>query len=316
MAEQKTTPLEPELLAAGAGLRERGLAAPPPHTSPLDAARAGYDAVGDHLCGLRPSPRSVHERQVTIDGPDGPIDCHVIGTSRSPAPALVYFHGGGFALGRARDWRAFARDVAQAGDLTVILVDYRLAPEHRFPAGIEDALAVIRHVRRHGGELGVDPERLAAGGDSAGANLALSAAIANAADDPSGLKALLLFYGVFKRDFSPPEWERLGGFGLSRDLMEWIWNTYLGNDFVEDWRATPLDGDLAGLPPIIQVVGDLDPLIDDARVLKSRLDVLSIDNALSIEPGLNHGFIRLGPVSPRVDGIVGEAAGRLARLLT
>lgn len=304
--------LDPELVAAGAALRERGLAAPPPHTAPLSEARAGYDAVGSHVCGLRPVAEAT---EMTVDGPNGPVGCLVVGAGGPPVPGLVYLHGGGFALGRARDWLGFATDMARTAGLAVVLVDYRLAPEHRFPAGLEDALAVVRHLRSHGRALGIDPERLAIGGDSAGANLALSAAITSAADDPGGLGAVLSFYGVFKHDFTPPEWGRLGGFGLSAELMRWIWDNYLGDGSAEDWRATPLTGDLAGLPPVVQIVGDHDPLVDDARVLRSRLDALGVANELTVVPGLNHGFVRLGPLSPRVDAIVRDAARRIDELL-
>ena len=189
----------------------------------------------------------------------------------------------------------------------MLLVDYRLAPEHRFPVAFDEAVAVLDHLHANGPDLGIDPGRIAIGGDSAGANIALAAAL-HRPDVP--LRALLLFYGVYSRSISSPVWRDLGAFGLSPELMDWIWRSYLG-DAEADGRAAPLGLDVGGLPPVIQIVGDLDPLIDDATDLAAKLDAAGVENRLTVEQGLNHGFVRLGPLAPRIAAIVGEAARRL-----
>jgi acetyl esterase len=161
--------------------------------------------------------------------------------------------------------------------------------------------AMIRLLAREGGGLGIDPARLAAGGDSAGANLALAAALALREAGETALKFLLLIYGVYSRDSDSPSWQRFGqGPGLSQTQMRWIWQTYLEHaGQAADWRAAPILAPLAGLPPAHLVVGRRDPLLDDSRNLKARLDAAGVPATLAIIDGLNHGFIRYGRLVAR-----------------
>lgn len=291
--------LDPDLVAALGALRERGLSAPPPQEAGLAAAREGYDRVGAFLSGLVPAEGDIHERPVTLSGDDGGIPALFLSRGgQTRGRLLVYLHGGGFALGRACDWSGMAREVVRAGFASVLLVDYRLAPEAPFPAGLSDACAALRQAADAAGGLGFEVTRTIAGGDSAGANLALAATqMLEPAARPDGL---LLYYGVFSGRVAGGDWERLGRLGLSSDLMRWIWQTYIGVCSPEEPRATPLDGDMEGLPPVVQVVGTLDPLARDATDLHRVLDRAGCPNRLSLVEGLPHGFIRMGPMVPLV----------------
>jgi acetyl esterase len=231
--------------------------------------------------------------------------------------ALVYFHGGGFAVGEPRYWRDVACELVRSGGFAVVLVDYRLAPEHPFPAAYEDGVAVVRYLRERGSSLGIDPQRIAIGGDSAGANLALAVSAAlTSAGKRSWLAAVLLIYGVYSRVTAGASWRQLGRFGLSSELMQWIWQNYLQGTDRADWRAFPLEADLANLPPVVSVVGELDPLIADNVELKRRLDDLHIANTLTIVPGLTHGVVRLGACVPKVRGLVQQSATALKKHLS
>src|SRR5262249_2031098 len=151
--------------------------------------------------------------------------------------------------------------VRQSG-VAALSVDYRLAPEHRFPVAFDEVVAMVRLAAREGSGLGIDPTRLAVGGDSAGANLALAAALALRQAGERTIGLMLLIYGCFSTDTESPSWQRFGlGAGLSQTQMRWIWETYLERpEQRTDWRAAPFLADAAGLPPAYLIVGSLDPL--------------------------------------------------------
>ena len=169
--------IDPQLVAMGDWLKARGLASLSPVTSPLADCRIMLDRIGMELnVGSRPLAR---ERDIAIPAAHGGISCRLyLPDHIERPPLLVYAHGGSFALGTLTAWDRMLRDLVCRSGVAVLSVDYRLAPEHRFPAAWEDMLTVLRHVARRGSDLGIDPTRLAAGGDSAGANLALGAALA------------------------------------------------------------------------------------------------------------------------------------------
>jgi acetyl esterase len=308
-------PVDPELIAAGALLRDNGLVVPDPRVAPIGEVRKAQDRIGEYLAA-KVAPVAT-EKDVVIPGAAGDIPARLyVPDSAQPPPLLVYFHGGGFAYGSAKAWDGLMRDLVHGSGAAVLNVDYRLAPEHPFPAGLEDALAAITHATSMGETWGIDASRLAAGGDSAGANLALVSAMSLRSRNAKLLKSLLLFYGVFSGDADSPSWQQLGtgAYGLSQVQMEWVWSTYLDRPASRgDWRATPLSGDLSGLPPVQQIIGSLDPLIDDARALKARLDTAGVANDLKIYPGVNHGFVRFNRMIGKAQRAVDDAADALRR---
>lgn len=304
--------VDPELVAAGVFLKEQGLVSPDPRNAPIGDVRVAQDAIGAALAkGIAPVKE---ERDITIAGARR-INCRFYRPdSSTPLPLLIYFHGGGFAYGSARGWDGLMRELVHQSGVAILNVDYSLAPDFQFPAGFEDATVAIRHSIAHGRDWGIDPTRLAFGGDSAGANLALSAALGLSAEERHALRFLLLFYGVFSGDSDSASWRTLGSgsYGLSQVQMEWVWSTYLSDQQQrKDWRATPLSGNLAGLPAVLQIIGTLDPLMDDAEALKKRLDELGVRNHLSPYRGVNHGFIRFGSLLSKARAAVSEAAAAL-----
>ncbi|HYF18952.1 MAG TPA: alpha/beta hydrolase fold domain-containing protein [Ramlibacter sp.] len=310
--------VDPEVPAAGAALRERGLAAPPLESSPVEDSRRAYDRIGDFLCeGSQPL---AGESEVQVPGPHGPIRCRVYRPegANGPVPAVVYFHGGGFALGHVEQWQGLMRDLVRQSGLAAVNVEYRLSPEHRFPVQYEEAVAAIRHFAADGSRHGVDGTRLAAGGDSAGANLALAAACALRDAGGSPLRALLLYYGVFTWADDTDSWQRLGSgaFGLSLAQLEWIRSHYLAADAQRtDWRAAPGLAKLEGLPPVLLHAASLDPLLDDSRALQQRLQAAAVPVKLTVHEGVPHGFIRSSRLLSAARRAVADGAAALGAAL-
>jgi acetyl esterase len=308
--------IDPELVAAGRLLQEKGLVAPDRTQAPLALVRAAVDRIGAFLGeGSIPLRR---ERNLSLPGPHGQVPCRLyLPDDVERPPCIVYAHGGGFMQGSLNSWDAMLRELVRGSGVAALSVDYRLAPEHRFPVAFDEMVAMIRLMAREGAGLGIDPARLAAGGDSAGANLALAAALALRDAGETALKFLLLIYGVYSTDSDSPSWRRFGqGPGLSQTQMRWIWETYLEHkEQAADWRAAPMLAPLAGLPPAYLLVGRLDPLLDDSRNLKERLDAAGVPATLAVINGLNHGFIRYGRLIASARRTLADCAAALGRAL-
>ncbi len=309
--------IDPELVAMGEWLKTRGLASLSPLNAPLAECRAMLDRIGAAL-----NEQSVplkRERNLSVTGPHGMIPCRLyLPDDVQRPPVLVYAHGGSFALGSLDPWNAFLRDLVRKSGVAVLSVDYRLAPEHRFPIAFDEMLAVVRYMAAEGSSLGLDAKRLAAGGDSAGANLALAAALAMRDAGESKLAFLLLVYGVYSTDADSDSWLRLGtgAYGLSRPQVAWILENYLAAPAQrDDWRVAPLRAPMKGLPPAHLLVGTLDPLWDDNHALKRQLDEAGVQNRLVVYEGLNHGFIRYGSLIGTAQRAVDESAAALGQAL-
>ena len=308
--------IDPELVAAGQLLQSRGLVAPDRTQASLSKVRAAVDRIGAFLGeGSVPLRR---ERDLTLPGPHGQVPCRLyLPDDAEKPPLIVYAHGGGFMQGSLPSWDAMLRELVRQSGVAALSVDYKLSPEHRFPVAFEEMLAMLRLAAREGSEFGIDPTRLAAGGDSAGANLALAAAIAARDAGERALRFQLLIYGCFSTDTESASWQRFGqGAGLSQTQMRWIWETYLERpEQQKDWRAAPMLADLAGLPPAHLIVGNLDPLLDDSHQLAARLQEAGVTFELKVYEGLNHGFIRYGRLIAAARRAVGDCAAALRRAL-
>ena len=308
--------IDPELIAAGRLLQEHGLVAPDRTQAPLSDVRAAVDRIGAFLGeGSVPLAR---ERDVALPGPHGQVPCRLYlpdGTDKPPL--LIYAHGGGFMQGSLSSWDAALRELVRQSGVAALSVDYRLAPEHRFPVAFEEMVAMIRLAAREGTDLGIDPARLAVGGDSAGANLALAAAAALRNAGESALGFTLLIYGCYSTDTESPSWQRFGrGSGLSQTQMRWIWETYLERpEQQSDWRAAPILADPAGLPPGHLIVGNLDPLLDDSHRLAARLKEAGVTCELRVYDGINHGFIRYGRLIAAARRAIGDCGAALRNAL-
>ena len=308
--------IDPELIAAGKLLQSRGLVAPDRTQASLTEVRAAVDRIGA-LLGEGSVPLA-RERDLTLPGPHGQVPCRLyVPDDADKPPLLNYAHGGGFMQGSLPSWDAMLRELVRQSGVAALSVDYKLSPEHRFPVAFEEMLAMLRLAAREGSEFGIDPTRLAVGGDSAGANLALAAALAARDAGERALRFQLLIYGCFSTDTESASWQRFGqGAGLSQTQMRWIWETYLERpEQQKDWRAAPMLADLAGLPPAHLIVGNLDPLLDDSHQLAARLQEAGVTFELKVYEGLNHGFIRYGRLIAAARRAVGDCAAALRRAL-
>ena len=308
--------IDPELVAAGKLLQSRGLIAPDRTQASLSEVRAATDRIGAFLGeGSIPLER---ERDLALPGPHGQVPCRLYLPDRAEKPPLIiYAHGGGFMQGSLPSWDAMLRELVRQSSVAALSVDYRLSPEHRFPVAFDEMVATVRLAAREGAGFGIDPTRLAVGGDSAGANLALAAALASRDAGQREVGFMLLIYGCFSTYTESPSWQRFGqGAGLSQTQMRWIWETYLERpEQQDDWRAAPILGNLAGLPPAHLIVGNLDPLLDDSHRLAARLKEAGVPHELTVYEGINHGFIRYGRLIATARRAISDCAAALRKAL-
>jgi acetyl esterase len=254
--------------------------------------------------------------QREIPGPAGPIGARLYtpdGAS-SPRPLVVYYHGGGHVIGDLDTHDQPCRFLAREAPAPVLAVDYRLGPEHPFPAAVDDALAAFNWAHAEAAALGTDPERIAVAGDSAGANLAaVVAQLAHAAGGPEPAFQVLV-YPVTDYSFKRPSYTTFAeGFFLTREEMDWFRDNYFSDEADRtDPRASPiLAEDLSGLPPAHVVTAGFDPLRDEGEEYAHRLTDAGVPTTLRREPDLVHGFINAVGVSPRAREAVGAIAAAI-----
>jgi acetyl esterase len=229
-----------------------------------------------------------------LPGPAGPIAIRVY-TPRGerPLPGLVYFHGGGWVRGSLQTADVLCRAVANGAGCVVVSVDYRMAPEHLFPAAIDDSLAATRWAAANAAQLGIDPDRLAVGGDSAGGNIAAVVALMLREEGGPRLIHQLLIYPVTDYNFDTVSYrENAEGYMLSRGAMEFYWRTYLRDESDgADFRASPLRARHFGnLPPATVITAEFDPLRDEGRAYADRLREAGVPVEYREYAGLVHGF--------------------------
>ena len=249
--------------------------------------------------GPGPDLATVEDR--TVPGPAGEIPVRVYTPfGAAPHPGVVYFHGGGWVIGSIRSHDAICRRLADAAGVTVISVEYRLAPEHRFPAAADDCFAATRWVHDHAAELGVDPARLAVAGDSAGGNLVAVTAIEARERGGPPLAFQLLIYPVTDATFSFPSMrENADGYLLRAADMVWFRDHYApdGTDF-KDPRLSPLwADDVSGLPPALVITAEYDPLRDEGEAYGHRLQEAGVQTRVSRYAGMIQGSSACPPSS-------------------
>jgi acetyl esterase len=238
-----------------------------------------------------------HVEDRSVPGPDGDIPVRVYRPDRSGLlPALVYFHGGGWVLCSLDTHDNVCRALANRVGCVVVSVDYRLAPEYRHPAALEDCYAAARWVAERGAGLGIDAARVAVGGDSAGGNL--SAVVALLARERGGprLAAQLLVYPVTNDDFDTLSYkENAEGYLLTRDMMQWFFAHYLDDPVrSSEPRVSPLRADrLDGLPPAHVITAEFDPLRDEGEAYAERLRQAGVPTTLVRYDGMFHGFFSM-----------------------
>jgi acetyl esterase len=283
------------------------------------AARAASAKLVQFCAGPPAEVASVTERE--IPGPRGPIRTRTytplsVDPARGLAPVLVYFHGGGFVIGDLDMVDATCRLLARGAECIVVSVDYRLAPEHRYPAPREDAYAATAWVAREAASFGGDPERIAVGGDSAGATLA--AIVTLVARDGGGPRIgfQLLVYPGSDRNLERPSMLAYGqDYLLTLDTMRWFLNNhYDGPSDVRDPYLTPLDaGDFTNLPPALVITAGFDPLRDGGQLYAERLRAAGVPTEYVCYEGMIHGFFTFPSVFDAARAAIERAADSLRR---
>ena len=290
--------------------------APALHTLSAAEARAASAA-------LRPQgePEPVHHvSDMSIPGPDGEIPVRLYTVfSETPLPTIVYYHGGGWVIGDLDSHDAVCRALANRVGCAVVSVDYRLAPEHRYPAAAEDAYAAAQWVAQqsaaHAQSVGADTALVAVAGDSAGGNLA--AVVAQMARDRGGpdLAAQVLIYPVTDCDFSTDSYRDngRGDVGLSEDGMRWFWDCYLNSpDDGSQAYASPMRADdLSGLPRALTVTAEFDPLRDEGEAYAAQLQAAGVASTCTRYDGVIHGFVSAFQAVPEGSQALDQIAAEL-----
>jgi acetyl esterase len=261
-----------------------------------EAAREQYLSTRAGAQGPRPDGVTVIDRG--IPSPAGPIKVRIYRPvsvlADAELPALVFAHGGGWVFGNLDSHDVLCSQLAIEAGIVVFAIDYRLAPEARFPGAFDDVVAALKWVGDNGRQIGIDPSRLAIGGDSAGGNLAAAASIWARDNGGPRLKLQVLAYPVTD-GVARAESYRLynDGFGLNAPTMEWFFDHYTPDKATrEDWRVSPLRAkSLAGLPPALVVTAGYDPLRDEGRAYAWRLQKEGTLADLVEFGGMLHGFL-------------------------
>lgn len=277
-----------------------------PKAQTIQEVRAGFEAFGSILNAGMPEVARV--ARVTIG--EGVAADVIVPPGTAPFPTLVYLHGGGWSVGSAATHTKLARQLAVGAGMVVVNVDYRLAPEHPFPAGHDDAVAALRWTRDHIGAYGGDPTRLAVGGDSAGGNLTAASILATRGR--VAVCAALLFYGAFDLVTIEREHAARSPDGsdpiLPRDATMLMANAYLtGGVDPADPRVSPWRADLSAFPPACCIVGSADPIRDQTYRMHDALRTAGRDSSLHEYPDMPHAFVQL-PGLPEADDAVATAA--------
>lgn len=291
-----------EVMAIEARLRE---GKPVPTTLPEERALRG--SIAHYWTDGAPVPHQTTD--VSVPGETGAVRARVYRpTGNERAPMVLLIHGGGWVSGSIEEVEPLARHLAAASGAVVVSTSYRLAPEHPFPAGLNDCEATLRWVLTEGGKHGGDPSRLAIGGASAGANLA---AVMTLRAPPATFKAQLLFYGVLGNSFETASYQEFadGRFGLPRERMKMYFDLYAGkNADINDAAITPMNGELKSMPPAWICAAECDVLHDDSVQFYEKLTALRSGDQFILAKGVNHGFINRVRHLPLAKTMVDSAA--------
>ncbi|MBR0551822.1 alpha/beta hydrolase [Stakelama marina] len=284
---------------------------PKMHEMEAPAARAQYEAMKD--VADPPIGDLAVQKNLTIPGPGGDIPARLFDATaeRDPGPAMVFFHGGGFVIGNIETHASFCAEMARVLDIPVISVDYRLAPEHRWPAAPDDCEAAARWVAGSPDELGRHVTSLVLCGDSAGGTLAITTAMA-LRDKPAKVPVIAQFpiYPAADMGTEYPSYTDFGeGFLLTKDSMEWFNDAYQAD--LTHMRGSPMEGDVSGLPPALIMTASLDPIRDQGRAYAAALIRAGVPTSFREAKGNIHGFVNIRKAIPSSQG---DVAGALAVL--
>lgn len=282
---------------------------PPFHTLSVAEAREQFAARA--IPGLRiPEVASVVNRD--MQGPAGSLGLRIYTPKgQGPFPLMVFFHGSGFVVCSLDTHDAMCRNLCAGAGCVVVSVDYRLAPEHKFPAATDDCLAATRWAQANASALGADPGCVFVAGDSAGANLAAVTALRVRDEGGPALRGQLLVYPVtdYHDPGTPSMEENAEGYGLTRNGMVWFWSHYLVEALhaVHPHASLLRAEDLRGLPPAMVITAQYDPLRDEGEYYADRLKAAGVPVVLKRWDGMNHGFFNLPGVVDKATQAMDEA---------
>ncbi len=292
-------------------------AAPTPklwELSPTNARLAFAMMMG--LAGPKDVPIGRVESR-TMPGPGGDIALRLytpVAAGGEALPAIVYFHGGGFTIGDLDSHDGICRLLARQSGARVIAVDYRLAPEHKFPAAVDDAFAAVNWIQANAADINVDANRIAVAGDSAGATLsAVVCQLAKTLDGPSIAAQLLMFPMVQLGGKFASLREFAVGYFLDKEVMEWFYHNYVppGSNFADPRLSPLLAEDVGGLPPAYVMLGGCDPLHDEGLAYAGKLRAAGVPITVADYPGMIHCFIYLQAIVPQAYVALTDAAKAL-----
>lgn len=281
---------------------------PPMHELPVPEARAAAGFLAS--LGSYPDPRAVTEDRL-VPGPAGDIPVRVYRPDATEElPVLVYFHGGGWVIGGIDSHDSVCQQLATRIPAVVVSVDYRMAPEHGYPAPLEDCYAATRWVAENAGDLGVDGHRLAVAGDSAGANMAALVSLRARDRGAPGIGFQLLVYPATDLTCSFPSHQENGeGYLLDRHSIRWFLDHYIPEPDRKSPEASPWFADsLAGLPPALVITAEFDPLRDEGEAYAARLRQDGVPAKALRYDGMVHGFFGMDGLLPTAGRAMDEAA--------
>lgn len=285
-------------------------------TLPLPIAREIQEEVGRGFAKGGPEMAETVERLPQVHGRYMLCRCHYPSTAR-PLPVLVYLHGGGWMWNSIYTHDRLIRSYAASAGVAVVAPDYSLSPDSRFPTAVEECVELVHWLVRRGSEWGLDPSRMVIGGDSAGANLSVAAALRLRDGKGPMPRGLLLNYGVYDSDLTRPSYSAYAtGHMLTTAKMKLFWDAYAPTrEAKSDPIAAPLRADLRGLPPSLMHVAEMDVLHDENILMAEKMKAAGVETELSVYPGMLHGFLRaLGHVGAAEQAVAAAGAWLKARL--
>jgi len=300
---------------AGVLERIRRAGRPPFHTLTATAARAAYEA-GAEVLDLPRLPL-VRVEDLSLPGGDGlPRPARLYADGAGPRPGLLFLHGGGFVIGSLETHDSLCRQIARRSGFAVVALDYRLAPEHRFPAAQDDAFAALKALAGEPARYGLAERPLAVAGDSAGGTLAAACAL-HARD--IGLRLalqVLITPGTAARADSASHRLYSHGFLLDCDAIHWFFDQTIPREQRHDWRFAPLEADVDGVAPAFVLLAECDPLVDEGLAYADKLRAAGVPVDLELVRGVTHDFIKMGRAIPQahtmLDAIATALKGALA----
>jgi acetyl esterase len=308
-------PVDPHIAALLTTMAEAGV--PPMYEGTAEAGRAQYLEL---TLGARKPEQLVpvgSTEDITVAGATGDLSARVYRPEGDgPFPTVAFFHGGGWVIGDLDTHDNVARNICRRSGAVVVAVDYRLAPEHPFPAAAEDAVAAARWIAQHLGELGGDA-RLAVAGDSAGGNLAAVVAQQLHAEGTTLAGQFLIYPAVDAEGEYPSRVQNAKGYLLEQPSVDWFYGHYAGAwDDAKDPRLSPLHGaDLAASPPAVIVTAEYDPLRDEGEAYGKALRAAGVEADVRRYDSMIHGFFDMGAVSPAAQTAIEESCARFGELL-